>query len=314
METHWIAFSYTVPAKKKSSTRVTLWRRLRQLGAVSPTSGIYILPATDDCVESLQWLAQEVEHGGGQAILMHVNHFEGMSETAVIALFQEARKEEYATINQAAKTLEMEVASASSPEAVTKAKYELAKLKRKYAQSMRIDYFHSYESEITAARLERLAQRLMPASQPAPAIATVSPDAFRGKRWVTRPRPHVDRLASAWLIRRFIDDQAAIRYSPAANAGDIAFDMNDADFSHHGDLCTFETMIRAFQIEAKGIQTLAEIVHEIDLRDERFIHPEAIGVDAILHGWLLENLTDAELEQRGLALFDGLFQIISART
>jgi hypothetical protein len=190
----------------------------------------------------------------------------------------------------------------------------MAKLKRRYTRSVTIDYFNRYESETTAARLERIGHRLLPDSSQQPDVATVSIEAYQGKRWVTRPQPHVDRLACIWLIRRFIDTDASFRFGDEKQANEIAFDMNEAQFGHVGHLCTFETMIRAFQIEAKGIQTLAEIVHEIDLRDERFVHPEAMGIDAILRGWLLENLTDVELEQRGLFLFDGLLQILSARS
>lgn len=314
MNTKWIAFSYTLSARKKSSARVTLWRRLRRLGTVSPTSGIYILPATNDCVEAFQWLAQEVKHAAGQAIVMYVDRFDGISEQEILGLFQEARREDYVEIDAEAKNLEKLLESSPTVEVMTQVKDELTKLKRRYSEVVNIDYFESYESTTTIARLEKISQMLFPDTNPNPIISIVKIEDYQGKRWVTRPQPHVDRLACIWLIHRFIDADASIRFGLDVHSDEVAFDMNDAEFGHNGNLCTFETMIQAFQIETKGIATLAEIVHEIDLRDERFVHPEAMGIEAILRGWLLENLDDVELQQRGVSLFDGLLQVLSARS
>jgi hypothetical protein len=222
-------------------------------------------------------------------------------------MFQAARKEEYAEIDQQALTLEALLKSDPPIEAIGQTQDELTKLKRRYAEIVNIDYFNSYESATTAARLDKITQLLFPEIHPAPAIPIVQLSEYQSRRWVTRPQPHVDRLACVWLIRRFIDTDASIRYSMEAVADEIAFEMTEAEFGHTGNLCTFETMIKAFQIEVKGLNILAEIVHEIDLRDERFVHPEAIGIDAILRGWLLENLEDGELEKRGLSLFDGIY-------
>ena len=129
---------------------------------------------------------------------------------------------------------------------------------------------------------------------------------FLSKTWVTRPQPHVDRLSSIWLIRRYIDPQATLRYSHKPKKSEISFDMPNAKFGHTGNLCTFETLIATFQIQTDGLAKLAEIIHEIDLHDGLYNHPETVGIDAILQGWLKQNLSNQELETRGLALFDGL--------
>jgi hypothetical protein len=123
----------------------------------------------------------------------------------------------------------------------------------------------------------------------------------------------VDRLACAWLIRRFINPEAIIRYSPQPEPGEVAFDMRDADFGHIGNLCSFETMIRSFNLDVPGIPEMAQIVHEIDLRDARYFRPETVGIDAILKGWSLLDLPDTELEARGVALFSGLFASLTSR-
>jgi hypothetical protein len=313
MEQKWIVFSYTLSAKKKSSARVALWRRLQKLGAVTPVGGVYVLPAREECVEALQWLAQEVSQAEGQTLVMRVDEFEGVEDRTIIELFQTARKEEYAEIDRQLLALETRLGADPSVDAIGSAQDELAKLKRRYAEIVRIDYFDSYERVTTAARLEKLTQLLFPAIYSPQVVPTAQIAEYQGRQWVTRPQPHVDRLACIWLIRRFIDADATIRYASKAEAGEIAFDMTDATFGHIGNLCTFETMIKAFQLEAKDLNALAEIVHEIDLRDERFVHPEAIGIDAILRGWLLENLADESLEQHGLALFDGIYQFLAMR-
>jgi hypothetical protein len=142
----------------------------------------------------------------------------------------------------------------------------------------------------------------------------VSPAAikvYRDKRWVTRPRPHVDRLACIWLIRQFIDPNAVIRYSLTRDPDEVAFDMREGEFGHRGNLCTFETMVAAFGLDELRLHAIGEIVHEIDLRDGRYAHPETAGVDAILKGWLLARLSDAELEAYGVALFEGLYAALS---
>ena len=126
---------------------------------------------------------------------------------------------------------------------------------------------------------------------------------------MTRPNPHVDRLACAWLIRRFINPRAQIRYSDAPQPDEVAFDMSRGPFGHQGNLCTFETMTRAFGLDDPGLRAIAEIVHEIDLRDGRYTRPEVAGIDAVLRGWLTRS--DAEREAHGIALFDGLHVALS---
>src|SRR4029079_7248825 len=143
------------------------------------------------------------------------------------------------------------------------------------------------------------------------AVKSASVAAYRNKRWVTRPGPFVDRLACAGLIRRFINANAEIRYAAAPLPDEVAFDMNVGEFSHQGNLCTFETMMLAFGLANPAVRTVAEIVHAIDLHDGRYVRPETPGVEAILRGWL--GRPDADREAHGIALFDGLYEAF-ART
>ena len=304
---NWVVFSYSLPSKSNSSPRVTLWRRLRQLGTISPTGGINILPSRNDCVEAFQWLAQEVQHVGGQAVVMHVQQFDGLTEQQLINLFCSARKEDYSSIQQEAADLEQTLHGEMGAVAHAHVQETLAKLQRQYADVVRIDYFNCPEKAVVEAQLARIVRALSPNAARDPAIRPAAIADYRNKRWMTRPQPHVDRLACAWLIRRFISPKAAIRYSLQPEPDEVPFDMSGVEFSHQGNLCTFETMLRAFGLQDPALQGIAEIVHEIDLRDGRYMRLEIPGIDAVLKGWLSLSLSDPEIERRGIALFEGLY-------
>ena len=238
---------------------------------------------------------------------MHVEQFEGLSDTQLIELFRQARDEEYGEIETQLVALEQTISTLADQEDRSTLQDSLDKLRRRHAEIKRIDYFNSPAGDRIAARLTALHQSLVANKLDNLEVPTTSLAEYRDKRWVTRPRPHVDRLACAWLLRRFINPKALIRYTLQPEPDEITFDMSNAHFGHQGQFCTFETMIRAFQLDEPGLQTLAEIVHEIDLRDGQYSHPEMIGIDAILKGWLVANLSDAELEAHGIALFEGLY-------
>lgn len=300
----WITFAYSLP-KNKSSARVSLWRRLQRLGAIAPAGNVYVLPATDDCVESFQWLTQEIQTTGGQAIMFHCEQIEGMSEQALIELFCEARAKDYQAILDEANALESEL-NKTDAEEDSSIRQSMAKLRRQYADVTRIDYFDCPEGQIVENRLSQLEQLLAGGHEMQLNISILDTSDFQGKIWVTRPQPFVDRLASIWLIRRFIDISAEIRYSHQPENDGISFDMPNAQFGHTGNLCTFETLIKTFQISADGLNKIAEIIHEVDLHDGIYNHPETFGIDAVLKGWSQQGLSDQELEARGLVLMDGL--------
>jgi hypothetical protein len=272
-----------------------------------------VLPAQGDCLESFQWLAQEIQQAQGQALVMHVQQFEGLTDQEVISLFCEARQEDYLKVETQVADLEQAITPEMEMAKRVEGQERLAKLQRYYADIAAIDYFACPAGRDLAVRLGKVEQKLAPAVETEPPVRKVALEAYQDKQWVTRPQPHVDRLACIWLIRRFINPQAVIRYAAQPEPGEVSFDMAEADFGHTGNLCSFETMLRAFQVEAPGLTRLAEIVHEIDLRDERYFHPEAKGVESILKGWLRLDLPDAELEARGVALFEGLFAVLSSQ-
>ena len=304
----WLVFSYSLPSTGRSSARVAVWRRLRALGAVSPKGAVHVLPDRDECAEAFQWLAQEVEQAKGEALLMRVERFEGLGDTQLIALFDDARKQDYAALDARAAELEKAVTGSRKRESAdsSQLRESLAKLRRDYGDVARIDFFGSAAGAKVASRLLRIEEALAPDRPAQRALAAASVAAYRTKRWVTRPSPYVDRLACAWLIRRFINPHAEIRYSTAPTPDEVMFDTGDGQFSHQGNLCTFETMMLAFGLENPGMKAIAEIVHEIDLRDGRYVRPEVSGIEAVLRGWM--NRTDVDREAHGIALFDGLYE------
>jgi hypothetical protein len=310
----WVVFSYSLPSKAQSSPRVALWRRLRRLGAISPTGGVYVLPAREECLEAFQWLAEEVQHAKGEALVMRVEQFDGLSDAALMERFRQARAEDYATLDAQAAEIEGHLSVELTAEKRSHLREVLERVRRQHAEVARIDFFEAPEGGLLASRLARIAQALSAGEGAAAPTAPAAIEAYREARWVTRPRPHVDRLSCIWLIRRFINPQAAVRYSPTPEPGEVGFDMPGGEFTHRGSLCTFETMVRAFGLEDPVLQPMGEIIHEIDLRDGRFGHPETAGIDAVLKGWLLAGLSDPELEAHGVALFEGLYADLSRRS
>ena len=306
---NWLSLTYALPSKASSSPRVTLWRRLRRLGAIAVAGGPQVLPARDDCEEAFGWLAQEIHDAGGEAVVMHVHHFAGLTDAQLIDRFQTARTADYDELGKEVALLER--ASKSRDRAGVRDGLE--KAHKRLAEIAQVDYFACPAGARLADRLARVRHTLEPAPAQAD-MADANVSDYRGKLWVTRPRPYVDRLACAWFIRKFVDAAAVIRYAGSSSSDEIAFDMEQGHFGHRGNLCTFEVMSRAFGVDDPGLHAIAEIVHEIDLHDGRYAPLELAGVKAILDGWHRSSLSDAELESHGIGLFEGLFVGLSGRS
>jgi hypothetical protein len=307
MTMEWVVFTYSLPSKLRSSPRVALWRRLKRLGAIPLAGGAQVLPSRDDCVEAFQWLAQEIRHEKGEALVMRVQQFEGLSDQQIIEHFRRARLDEYGEMESEIAEMEKGIRSTNRSADPSMMREMLEKLRRRFSEIARVDYFECSEGTRLAARLARIEEALFPGEPKAMNVLAAVTAEYRDKIWVTRPHPHVDRLACAWLIRRFINPDAIIRYASKPDSTEIAFDMDGGQFEHQGNLCTFETMLLAFSLEDPALRSMAEIVHEIDLRDGRYIRAEAAGIDLVLNGWLLKGLSDGEIERNGISLFEGLY-------
>jgi len=232
--------------------------------------------------------------------VLRVDRFEREAEARLIEMVRAARDEDY-------RKIAAEAEEALEPAGQDGLRERLEKLRRRFAETARLDFFQAAEGPRAAAALARI-EAALGREGPSREVPAAERKRYQGRRWVTRPHPHVDRLACAWLIRRFIDPHAEIRYADTPEEGEVSFDLRDADFGHRGNLCSFETMLAAFGLGADpALATLAEIVHEIDLRDGTSARPEMPGVDGILRGWSAAGWPDSELERHGVALFEGLY-------
>ena len=292
-----------------SSLRVRVWRRLRALGTVALKRTVYLLPDTSDNYEQFQWLGQEIQRERGETILLRVDKIENMSRSDMIRLFHEARDPDYRQLatryRKLMRTLERKTAGARA-----RVDRDLAQLQKDFEKVRELDFFDApARAEVERLR-EVIDMRKRPSEDPKRrAKPTLDLRDLRGRRWVTRPRPQVDRIASAWLIRRFIDPEATFLFTnPQDFPSDaIPFDTPGAELSHDGDDCTFETLLKRAGLRERRLTHLAEIVHEADLRDGKFPRDEARGIDLALRGFLAAYPDDNEVLAHGLALFEGLY-------
>ncbi len=292
-----------------SSLRVRVWRRLRAIGAVALKRTVYLLPDTADHYELFQWLAQEIQRAGGEATLLRIDQIENMSSGEIVQLFHEARNADYRRLGGRYRKLLQNLdrkSAASNPRVLG----ELAQLQRDYEKLHELDFFQAPEGAEVERLREAIDMRTRPSEEPKRREkAAAKLQDLRGRRWVTRRRPHVDRIASAWLIKRFIDRDATFLFTDPNDfpADTIAFDTPGAELSHVGEDCTFETLVKRAGLRDQRLTRLAEIVHEADLRDGKFPRDEARGIDVVIRGLLAAHADDHEVLRHGLALFEGLY-------
>ena len=303
----WLLLLLSLPPRP-SSLRVRAWRRLKALGAVALKSGAYLLPFSSDRYEQFQWLAQEVQKDRGEATLLKVDRVENMKQPEVVRLFHEARNADYASLTDRYRKL----GSATQPRAAE----ELARLARELDRLADIDFFEAPGRQQALRAREAAERRVTGLPQAGARLAgRLDLEALQGRRWATRPRPHVDRIASAWLIKRFLDPAAEFVFAAADElpADAIPFDMAGVEFGHQGDHCTFETLLHRSGLRDRRLAAIAEIVHEADVREGKFQREEARGLDLVLRGLLAAIKDDQEALAQGLTLFDGLYSTIGER-
>jgi hypothetical protein len=290
------------------------------MGAVRLRGSAWILPEKPDTTELFQWLVQEVESFRGEATLVHVDRIENMNEAAVRALFHSARAAEYQKVVRGCREILSQVDRhlAAKRGSVGKLRGTLDGLKRELDRIQAIDHLDTPAGERARAIWETTAKRLRAVERRPRAAAGRHHASLpsRGSTWVTRPRPHIDRIASAWLIRRFCDPDAKFAFADAADAArkGVPFDVLGADFGHHGEDCTFETLVKRFGIKDRRVKVVAEIVHEADLHDGKFTRDEARGVDLAISGLAASTPDDHDLLERGIAIFDGLYSVLKQKT
>jgi hypothetical protein len=277
----WLVLIHQLPPEP-SYLRVKVARRLQRIGAVQIKNTVYVLPATEQCREDLQWAMAEIREGGGEANLFESKFLDGISDADVEQRFKDERNADYDALIKDAK-----------------AGAEPARLRKRLAAIQAIDFFAAPRGPAAAAMLEKEHETT---------TADLKAEDFRGRTWVTRPGVHVDRMASAWLIRKFIDPKAKITCAPRPAPRALTFDMPNGDFTHDAARCTFEVLRDRFGVAGKGVQAIGEIVHDIDLKDDAFGHDETAGVAAVVAGIALAHRDDKERIARAAQLFDELHE------
>lgn len=315
----WLFFSFTLPAKNQTG-RMRVWRRLNGQGAVIIKSALYALPARPDLHEQLTWLVKEVDDLAGEALFLETGPPANMTATDLSACFTQARDADWQALELSIlPLLDLTRQSGFDIDALEASRRKLAKR----ADALQaIDYFPGGRGQRVAALLGELATQLTgggPDTPVGPAIPRLPASDYLGKIWITRQSPYIDRLASFWLVRRFIDPEARIDFvppdaRPAAQEGTIRFDMDEAEFTHVGPLTTFEVLCAAFSLEANVPARLREVIRAIDLNDIEAGPPEALGVKQVLDGMAMAQPDDVRLTDNALALFDALLASYSTPT
>jgi hypothetical protein len=300
----WLLLLFSLPATHKTA-RVAIWRKLQKSGAIQIKTSTYLLPDTPTQYELFQWLAKQVTDYGGDSTLIRAQQIEGLSDAKIVGLFNAARDSDYAALGDAARKL-VEPRAAKRDKAFAD---ELEKLRKTFRAIREIDFFDAPKAHVAESQLNRLESATRAKT---PAAARLQTTKFQGRTWVTRPRPEIDRVACAWLIRGFIDPKGAFKFAtqPDSIAGGIPFDYAHGEFSHHGEDCTFETLLARFGIADKALRKIGEMVHDADLEDEKFQRRECIGLDRILKGWAKRGMSDDEILIRGGNCFDGLYAFL----
>lgn len=292
----WLLLIHQVPPKP-DYLRVKIRRRLQRLGSIALKSTVYVLPASDQALEDFQWLRREIVGEGGEATLCEAAMVEGMSDPELHEMFRRERDAEYAEIVEAAGS----VGAAG----------ELPRLRRMLSEAVRRDFFAASGRSLAERVLGVLEARMrgddeaMDGSEPENAPSS-------GATWVTRTGVRVDRIASAWLIRRFVDRAARFKFVPPRGYeplnGELRFDMFEGEFTHDGELCTFEVLTSRYARDDAALRAVGEVVHDLDCHDGRYSRAETPGVGIAVDGVVAAHPDDDEARiSSGAAIFEGLY-------
>jgi hypothetical protein len=308
VKSRWLLLIHQIPPKP-DYFRVKVRRRLQRMGAVALKNSVYVLPYRDEAVEDFRWLLREIVADGGEATLCEARLMEGIGQAELEAMFAAERDVEYAEILVAAQRL----GSRSQPPSEdsgqpSELEVELGKLRRRLEEIQVLDFFGAPGRRAAERSLAVVEARL---GRPGPGKGTKGGEDMKGHTWVTRRDVFVDRIASAWLIRRFIDPKAKFKFTDSKSyqpkSGEVRFDMFEAEYTHEGDRCTFEALLQRAGLRDRALRTIGEIVHDIDCKDAKFGREEAPGVAALLRGLVRAYPDDTTRLERGGQAFDDLY-------
>ncbi|WP_189587751.1 chromate resistance protein ChrB domain-containing protein [Mesorhizobium sp. M3A.F.Ca.ET.201.01.1.1] len=317
-EQRWLLLIHQLPSKP-AYPRVKVWRRLQGLGAVAVKNTVYALPANAETQEDFEWLLKEIVESGGEAMICEARLIDGLSDGQARALFDAARDEDYDAITDETKALSTQLEAAATAGNRSDFGPQAARLRKRLTDVAAIDFFGAtgrLSAESLIAELERsLAEDIEMAKQHPETSAQAAQ--LQGKIWVTRKGVHVDRIACSWLIRRFIDPDAVIRFVPGKSyvpkEGELRFDMFEGEITHEGDRCSFEVLLARAGLDDPALQAISEIVHDIDLKDSKFGREETAGIASLVAGICSANEQDEQRIAHGASVFDNLYQYFGTK-
>ena len=287
-EGRWLLLIHQLPPKP-DYFRVKIWRRLQGLGAVAIKNSVYALPFSAQASEDFQWLRKEITAGGGEASVCRATFVDGLADPQIETLFRTTRDADYAEVTRAAEQVESSA--------------EIARLERRLRDITALDHFGAAGRKAAETAMAKLKKQSNTRTRERPRTR-------RGATWITRPDVHVDRIASAWLIKRFIDRKARFAFGEARE-GAVSFDMFEGDYTHEGDRCTFETLLQRFGLEQDGaLRAIAEMVHDLDVKDGKFGREETPGFERLIAGIVKRHARDEARIERGAELLNDLYESI----
>lgn len=304
----WVLLIHQIPPKP-DYLRVKVGRRLQRVGAVPIKNSVYVLPRTPETVEDFQWQRREIAADGGEASVCEGTFVDGLTDDEIQDLFRAARDADYQEIVDAAEDLTKAVGKGRRRgRRGTLSESSVTRLRRRLDEVAKIDFFEARGRLRALTAVTRLEDRLR---APQPSTRTAPSSGHLPRVWVTRRGVFVDRIASGWLIRRFIDPDARFKFVDPegyrTEPGEARFDMYEGEYTHEGDHCTFETLVARFRIDDPAVAAVADIVHDIDCKGAKFGREETPGVERLLTGITRQHLGDAERMDAGAALFDSLY-------
>ncbi len=300
----WYLLTHNVPPRPLY-LRAKIRQRLAQVGAVALKNSVYLLPKSDDALEDFQWIAEEVISGGGSAHIAEASFVTPANEE-IVQLFQQERDADYEAVVAEAREARKRGRAADMPSAA-------ARLSKRLEEIRRIDFFDAPGRSAAEEAVNALGARA--AGKEKSRMLKVHPE-LTGRTWVTRPGVKVDRIATAWFIRRFIDPKAKFRFATPDSRfakDEIRFDMVGGEYTHDGDRCTFESLVRAVGLPDRGVKAIGEIVHDLDLKDGKFGRPEAAGIARMIEGLAARYPNDDDRLEKGFAMFDDLHEAMTKK-
>jgi hypothetical protein len=297
----WLILVFTLPSSK-ASERVQIWRKLQKFGSIQFRNAGSLLPNNAVNMERAEWLAKAIRDYKGEASILQVQSIDDLSPAMLKEQFRRARSGDYSAVLEELQKVKPSAMGAAG---------QIARLRRRFDEIVAVDFF---ESPIRGKVENALTQAEQPAVKAKTARKGKASKAdYQNRTWITRPRPGVDRVSSAWLISRFIDFKAKFVFgnNPSAHAKAVPFDMYQSEgFGHEGDRCTFETLCSSFAIADKKVRFIAQAIHDADLEDGKFGRSEGLTINQILQGWAKQDIPDDELLRRGMDLIEGLYNSI----